>query len=412
MTAAILAVGDELFAPGCVESNSVFLTEQLARYGIPVGFRAVVGDDEQVIAFSTESALKRNDLVFLTGGLGPTSDDLTRDAVSSALGLELSLDETILDGIRARFERRGITMPEVNRCQAMVPKEATVLPNRRGTAPGLWIPVGSGKAVVLLPGPPPELEPMFRDHVAPRLNPFSSGAVYEVKKLRVAGLAESSVEQKIASTYRSVANPSTTILASEGQVEIRLTATDQTSEAAAAKNEILASSLREILGDAIFTENEEELEDVVGSLLVSSGKRITVAESLTGGLIAERITDVPGSSRYFDESFVTYSNEAKSALLGVPAELFERVGAVSEEVARAMATGAWERSGADIAVAVTGVAGPTGGSERKPVGLVYIALAAENGVHVERFQFPGARRQVKRWTSQAALNMVRLALLR
>lgn len=414
MTAAILAVGDELFAPGRVESNSVFLTEHLAQHGIPVGFRAVVGDDERAIALLTESALKSNDLVFLTGGLGPTSDDLTRDAVSTALELELSLDESILDAIRDRFERRGLTMPEVNRRQAMVPRAATVLPNRRGTAPGLWIPVGlkSGKAVVLLPGPPPELEPMFRDHVARRLARFSSGVVYEVKKLWVAGLAESSVEQKIVSTYASVANPSTTILASAGQVEIRLTARGESREACAAKNEILASSLREILGDAIFSENEEELEDVVGSLLASSGKRITVAESLTGGLIAERITDVSGSSRYFDQSFVTYSNEAKSNLLGVPAELFERVGAVSEEVASSMATGAQERSEADIAVAVTGIAGPSGGSDRKPVGLVYIALATEQGVHTQRFQFPGARRQVKRWSSQAALNMVRLVLLR
>ena len=414
MTAAILAVGDELFAPGRVESNSVFLTEHLARHGIPVGFRAVVGDDERAIALLTGNALKSNDLVFLTGGLGPTSDDLTRDAVSTAFELELSLDESILDGIRRRFERRGLTMPEVNRCQAMVPREATVLPNSRGTAPGLWIPVGrkSGEVVVLLPGPPPELEPMFRDHVAPRLARFSSGVVYEVKKLWVAGLAESSVEQKIVSTYGSVDNPSTTILASAGQVEIRLTAKGESRQACAAKNEILASSLREILGDAIFSENEEELEDVVGSQLASSGKRITVAESLTGGLIAERITDVSGSSRYFDQSFVTYSNQAKSNLLGVPAELFERVGAVSEEVASSMATGARERSGADIAVAVTGIAGPTGGSDQKPVGLVYIALATEQGVHTKRFQFPGVRRQVKRWTSQAALNMVRLALLR
>ena len=236
--------------------------------------------------------------------------------------------------------------------------------------------------------------------------------MYDVKKLWVAGLAESSVEQKIASTYRSVANPSSTILASAGQVEVRLTATGETSEAAAAKNELLAASLREILGDAIFSENEEELEEVVGSLLASRGVRITVAESLTGGLIADRITDVSGSSRYFDESFVTYSDEVKTELLGVPADLFDRVGAVSEEVATTMATGARERSGADIAVAVTGVAGPTGGSDTKPVGLVYIALALADEVRVERFQFPGARRQVKRWTSQAALNMVRLELLR
>ncbi len=307
-------------------------------------------------------------------------------------------------------------MPEVNRRQAMVPRGATVLSNRRGTAPGLWIPpevqeFGEHKVVVLLPGPPAELRPMFHEQVATRLADYASGVVYDVKKLWIAGLPESAVEQKIVSTYRSVENPSTTILASAGQVEIRLTATGETAEAAAAKNEVLASRLRELLDVAIFSMEEETLEEVVGALLVARGQRISVAESLTGGLIANRITDVSGSSRYFDASFVTYSNEAKTELLGVPADLLEKVGAVSEEVARAMAVGARKRARSDVAVAVTGIAGPTGGSEDKPVGLVYIGLAAASETRVERFQFPGARRQVKRWSSQAALNMVRLELL-
>lgn len=411
MTAAILAIGDELFVPGRNESNSVFLTEELAHVGIRVGFRAVVGDDEEAIADVTRSALERNDLVFLTGGLGPTADDRTREGVVKALELEMSLDETVLDEIRARFERRGLTMSDVNRTQAMVPEGATAFGNRRGTAPGLWIPAGSGKAVVLLPGPPAELEPMFREHVVGRLKDYRGGVVYDVRKLWVAGLPESSVEEKIAPTYGEFENPSTAILASAGQVEIRLTATAETRDAAAEKNEALASRLRELLGDAIFSEKEESLEELVGTLLVAVGGRITVAESLTGGLISSRMTDVAGSSRYFDEGFVTYSDEAKTELLGVPRELFEKVGAVSEEVARAMAEGARERARADISIAVTGIAGPTGGSEAKPVGLVYIGLSTERGTRVEHFEFPGDRGTVKRWTSQAALNMVRLELL-
>lgn len=411
MTAAIIAIGDELFAPGRVESNSAFLTEELAGAGVRVGFRGVVGDDENAIADTTQSALRRNDLVFLTGGLGPTADDRTREGVAKALELEMTLDENVLGEIRDRFERRGLQMAEVNRQQAMVPTGASVFPNRVGTAPGLWIPVESNQAVVLLPGPPAELEPMFREHVMDRLDDYRGGIVYDVKKLWIAGLPESAVEEKITSTYRDVENPTTAILASAGQVEIRLTATGETRESATEKNEELASRLRDLLGDAVFSENEETLEEVVGALLVERGERVTVAESLTGGLIADRITNVSGSSRYFVESFVTYSNEAKTERLGVPAELFDEVGAVSEEVAAAMAEGARERARADISVAVTGIAGPTGGSEHKPVGLVFVGVSTGNGTRVERYQFPGARRTVKRWTSQAALNLVRLELL-
>ena len=411
MKAAILAVGDELLAPGRAETNSVFLTDELAKLGIPVVFRAVVSDDASAIEAFLRRALLGADVVFLTGGLGPTADDVTRDAAARALSREMELDADWLERIQKRFDRRGIVMPGVNRKQAMVPIGADLLPNRRGTAPGLWMRVDDDKAVVLLPGPPAELRPMFEAEVEPRLSQQAGDVVYDVRKLWVTGLAESAVEQRVCETYLRYKNPATTILASAGQVELRLTATGTNADEAVAANDVLVAELRALLGDHLFSECEEELEEVVGQLLVSQKKRIAVAESLTGGLIASRLTDIPGASAYFDEAFVTYSNEAKTSVLEVPALLFESVGAVSEEVARAMAVGARARTGADLAVAATGIAGPSGASETKPVGLVYIGLASSHGLRVEKYQFPGTRRQVKRWTSQAALNLVRLELL-
>ena len=411
MKAAILAVGDELLAPGRAETNSVFLTDELAKMGIPVVFRAVVSDDASAIEAFLRRALLGADVVFLTGGLGPTADDVTRDAAARALSREMELDADWLERIQKRFDRRGIVMPGVNRKQAMVPIGADLLPNRRGTAPGLWMRVDDDKGVVLLPGPPAELRPMFEAEVEPRLSQQAGDVVYDVRKLWVTGLAESAVEQRVCETYLRYKNPATTILASAGQVELRLTATGTNADEAVAANDVLVAELRALLGDHLFSECEEELEEVVGQLLVSQEKRIAVAESLTGGLIASRLTDIPGASAYFDEGFVTYSNEAKTSVLEVPALLFESVGAVSEEVARAMAVGARARTGADLAVAATGIAGPSGASETKPVGLVYIGLASSHGLRVEKYQFPGTRRQVKRWTSQAALNLVRLELL-
>jgi len=412
MQAEILAVGEELLAPGRVETNSLYLTEKLAAVGVPVGFRGIVGDEEGRIAAAIRHALERSELVLVSGGLGPTADDRTRDAACQALGISMRLDEEILEGLRKRFAKRGIEMPEVNRRQAMVPEGATVLENRRGTAPGLFIETLQGRILVLLPGPPRELEPMFDEQVRPRLRGVAGDVFYRIRKLWVAGLPESSVEQKIVSTYQAYENPLTTILAAPGQVEIRLTARERSAAAADALNEELAAKLRAILGEHVFSEWEESLEAVVGSLLHDAGMRIAVAESITGGLIAHRITQVSGASRYFDTGFVTYSNESKTALLGVAPDLFRRVGAVSEEVALAMARGALERASADIAVSVTGVAGPTGGSDEKPVGLVYIGLATRASARAERRQFPGERRQVKRWTAQTALDLVRRELLR
>ena len=415
MQAEILAVGEELLAPGRVETNSLYLTERLAALGIPVGFRGIVGDGEEAIAAAMLHALERSDLVLVSGGLGPTADDRTRDAACRALGIEMHLDDGILERLLERFAKRGIEMPEVNRRQALVPQGASVLANGRGTAPGLWIETrvrDARKVLVLLPGPPRELEPLFEEEVLPRLAAFAGEVFYRTRKLWVAGLPESAVEQRILTTYRAYENPLTTILASPGQVEIRLTASGPSPEASDALNEELLGKLRAILSDHVFSEREESLEQVVGALLVGAGMKIAVAESLTGGLIAHRITQVAGASRYFDTGFVTYSNESKTALLGVPPELFRRVGAVSEEVVLAMARGALERGPADIAVAVTGIAGPTGGSDVKPVGLVYIGIATREGARAERRQFPGERRHVKRWTAQTALDLVRLELLR
>jgi len=412
MQAEILAVGEELLAPGRVETNSLYLTEKLTAIGVPVGFRGIVGDEEERIAAAIRHALERSDLVLVSGGLGPTADDRTRDAACRALGISMRLDEGILEGLRTRFQKRGIEMPEVNRKQAMVPEGATVLENRRGTAPGLFLETLQGKILVLLPGPPRELEPMFDEQVLPRLSRVAGEVFYRTRKLWVAGLAESAVEQKIVSTYQAYENPLTTILAAPGQVEIRLTARERSAEAADALNQELAAKLRAILGEHVFSEREESLEGVVGSLLLEAGMRIAVAESITGGLIAHRITQVAGASRYFGTGFVTYSNESKTALLGVSPELFRQVGAVSEDVALAMARGALERASAGIAVSVTGIAGPAGGSEEKPVGLVYIGIATGTSARAERRQFPGERLQVKCWTAETALDLVRLELLR
>ncbi len=417
MNAQLLIVGSELLTPGSNDTNSAYLIERLASAGIPVVFRATVGDDRDAIAEAARQALARADLVVATGGLGPTSDDVTREGFADALGLAMDLDEVVLEGIRLRFERRGFTMAEVNRKQALVPEGAKVLANDVGTAPGLWITAtppaikGGAKDVVLLPGPPHELQSIFESQVLPRLAERASGVVYRTKQLFIAGLPESSVEQKVGPIYGEYDNPSTTILASAGQVEIRLTARASTPTEADTGNEELASKLRDVLGTKIFSETGESLEAVVGHLLSERSLTIAVAESCTGGLIAHRLTEVPGSSRYVERGFVTYSNESKVELLGVPDALIRAHGAVSEEVAKSMAEGARNKAGTDLAVAVTGIAGPDGGSVEKPVGLVFIAVSDGKVSVVRRLRIPGARSQVKWWSSQAALNLLRLHIL-
>jgi nicotinamide-nucleotide amidase len=417
MKAEIITIGSELMTPGRMDTNSVYLTEQLASVGIPVVCRVTVGDDPVLLEQAARQALARAELVLATGGLGPTSDDVTREGFADALGLELVLDPGVLGGIRERFRRRGLAMADVNRKQAMVPRGAEVLANDVGTAPGLWIRVLPAKRgdiqrdVVLLPGPPPELAAIFESQVLPRLAQLAKGVVYRAKQLFIAGLPESSVEQMVGPIYNDFTNPTTTILASAGQVELRLIGRGRSAEEADATNDALAARLREVLGKHIFSESGESLEQVVGRRLADRGLSLSVAESCTGGLVMHRLTEVPGASAYLDRGFVTYTNQSKVQLLGVPDRLIRDHGAVSEEVADAMARGAREKAGTDVGLAVTGIAGPTGGTPHKQVGLVFIALCDEKGSVVRRLQLPGGRSYVKWWSSQAALNLLRLRLL-
>jgi nicotinamide-nucleotide amidase len=408
--AQILAIGSELLTPLRADTNAVFLTEKLLELGIEVMARTTVSDELPVLESVFRTALAEADLVISTGGLGPTDDDRTREAAAAALGLGLTRNQALIELLRERFARYGRVMATVNEQQADVIDGATVLPNLRGTAPGQWVESG-GRLLVLLPGPPREMTALFERQVAPRLREHAGGRVLLTRVLRIASMSESDVEQLVAPIYKGCANPRTTILGAPGQVELHLTAQGPDASFAEQRLEELASALRERLAGRVFSESGEELQEVVARLLRERRLTLAVAESCTGGLLATRLTDVPGSSAYLDRGFVTYSNRAKLEELGVDRQLLETHGAVSEPVARAMAAGARERAGSALGVGITGIAGPDGGSPTKPVGLVFIALEGELGSHVRRAHFPGARDRVRRQASQAALELLRLALL-
>jgi nicotinamide-nucleotide amidase len=411
--AVIVAVGSELLTPSRTDTNSLFITSKLNDLGIEVVAKVIVGDRRDELAAVVGESLRRSDLVVLTGGLGPTDDDVTRLAVSDALGLPLDDDPEILERIRQRFARRGMEMPAVNRVQAQVLRGATVLPNANGTAPGQWLERGA-QAVVLLPGPPREMRPMFEAVLAERLQTLARGARLHRRVIKIAGRTESDVEQVTQPVYSRFAawQPpvATSILAAPGQIELHLSiranrAEEAESALARATSEILA-----VVGGDVFSTDGRSLEQVVGDLLRRRGWRIATAESCTGGLVASRLTDVPGSSDYVERGVVAYSNRAKTDLLGVPERLMLEHGAVSEPVGEAMAAGMRERARVEVAVGVTGIAGPGGGSESKPVGTVAVAVAWPSGTVVRRYLFPGGREQVKWVASQTALNMVRQVL--
>lgn len=409
-TAEILAVGSELLTPFRTDTNSLFLTARLDELGIGVRAKAIVGDDRGDLAVLFRQALERADLVLVTGGLGPTDDDVTREVVAGVLQRPLRENDRILEGIRARFAGRHLPMPEINRRQAMVPEGAEALQNDNGTAPGLWIEQG-GRVVVLLPGPPRELQPIFERDVAPRLAARTGGARLYRRILRVTGRTESHVEEIAQPVYGrwQEAEPriSTTILAAPGQIELHLWTRDADRAAAEARLEAAVGALRQALGPVVFSVDGRSLEEVVGGLLRDRGWRIAVAESCTGGLVASRLTDVAGSSAYVDRAVVAYSNTAKIELLGVAEVAIREHGAVSDAVALSMAEGVRRLGRVEVGIGVTGIAGPTGGSPEKPVGTVVIAVAADNRSRVRRFWFPGGREQVKFQAVQAALDMVR-----
>ena len=410
MRAELLAVGSELLGPLRAETNALWLTDRLLEAGVEVAARVTVADDAALLESAFRSALGRADLVIATGGLGPTEDDLTREAAAAALGRGIHRDPAILDALKTRFARHLRQMAAVNEKQADVIEGAVVLPNARGTAPGQRLEQG-GRLLFLLPGPPGEMMPMFTEQVLPVVRERAGGTVIRTRVLRIAAMAESDVEQAVAPIYKTFTNPRTTILGAAGQVELHLVAEGGSEAEAEERIEALAAGIRRALPGRIFSEDGRELPDVVAGLLRERALTLALAESCTGGLLSARLTEVPGASAFLERSLVTYSNRSKIEELGVDPGLVERVGAVSEEVAAAMAAGVRRVAGTDIGVGITGIAGPDGGTPEKPVGLVFVSLDGAAGTRVRRAVFPGGRERVRYQATQVALEMLRRGLL-
>ena len=411
LSAEIIAIGSEMLTPRFQDTNSLYLTDQLNTVGIPVVMKTIVGDDEQYLEQAVRGSLMRTPILITIGGLGPTEDDVTRKVIGRVLQRQLVLNDDILAKLQRRFKARGIEMPANNARQALVLAGSDVLENNHGTAPGLWVSAEKNH-VILLPGPPGELKPMFEQSCMPRLREMGGGVAMARCVFRTACLAESTLDARIAPIYTKYKNPETTILGKPGQVEIRLTARGKNRDEAEKLLKELGDQIDQELDEYIFARSEQSLEEVVGMFLVLKNATIATAESCTGGLIAQRLTDVPGSSKYFMSGVVCYSNESKMELAGIPPLLLEMQGAVSAEVARGLAEGIRSRAGTTIGVGVTGIAGPGGGSKEKPVGTVHIAVATPAGTQEHQFSFPGEREKVRWWASQAALDMVRRELMK
>jgi len=405
MRAEIIAVGSELLTPYKLDTNSLYLTEKLMEVGIKVAYKTVVGDNREDLYKAIKDASRRVPIIIITGGLGPTEDDITREVVANFLKKELILKEEILEKIKRHFEVRGIKMPEINIRQAFVIEGALVMENNVGTAPGLWIDEEKIK-IALLPGPPKELKPMVENVLIKELQKYGSYHYFS-KTMRIVGLTESETEEKIEDIISGLKNPWINILAIPGQIEINILARGKNSVAEAEDrvNEVF-EKIAERLKEYIFTYGKEKLEEVVGKLLREREKTLSVAESCTGGYLAHRITDIPGSSDYFERGVVTYSNEAKIEILGVNKETIENHGAVSKETALEMVNGIKKISGTDYAIAITGIAGPSGGTKEKPVGTVYIALSTPEETSAFRYRFIGDREKIKWQSTQQALYLL------
>lgn len=411
LSAEIIAIGSELLTPEKTDTNSLWLTGKLNEIGIDVKLKTVVGDDELRLEETIRDAIKRSDIVITTGGLGPTEDDITRQVSARAAGRGLVYHDEIEVHLRERFKNWGREMPEINKRQAYVIEGADVLPNPNGSAVGMMAGI-DGKYLVILPGPPRENQPMFEDFVFSKLRE-KAGEIYVRRRvLRVSGLGESALDEAIAPIYQSYPRVQTSILFNRSEVEIHLQARGDSYEDADNTLEELAGKIVEKLGAAVFALNGETMEEVVGQILSSRGETLATAESCTGGLISKRLTEIPGASAYFMEGAVTYSNEAKTRTLNVSPEILEKYGAVSAETAEAMAGGMRERARTTYAISVTGIAGPDGGSDEKPVGLVFIGYADETKVKSLRFVVPGDRYLIRWRASQAALDYLRRQILK
>jgi nicotinamide-nucleotide amidase len=413
VNAEIIAVGSELLTPFRQDTNSLYLTEKLNQLGVEVVVKTVVGDNQERLVAVAKQALCRSDIIIFMGGLGPTEDDLTREAVAEAVGLKLQRDPEVLARIEQRFASRGYKMTPNNHKQADVISGAFVLPNRNGTAPGQWLSgkyEGRERLMILLPGPPFELKALFDEQCFERLRAKVPTAHIATRVLKVAMLGESAADARVAPIYTEYKNVDTTILAGAGDIQFNLISRADSLEVAQARVDELAGKIEDELEEAVYSTEGESLEKIVGYYLQMRNASLAVAESCTGGLLAERITSISGSSRYFVGGAVVYSNELKTKFAGVPESLIAKHGAVSREVAAAMAEGIRKRCNSTLGVGITGIAGPSGGTEEKPVGLVYHALASEGGTEVVERKFPGDRKRIRWFASQQALDMVRRKL--
>ena len=411
MGTEILTIGTELLLGQIVDSNASWIAERLAEAGIDLFYKTTVGDNTSRIEAALRQALGRAEVVITTGGLGPTEDDLTRDVVAAVLGRPLRLDPAVLAHIERRFAHRRIPMSENNRKQAMVPEGAEVLHNPNGTAPGLFLKDG-GRCVACMPGVPAEMKPMLTDQVIPRIREtFGIRSRIVSRVLKTCGISESKVDQAIGDYFREMRNPTIGVLAHAGEIHIRLTCKGEKPAEIARLLDELEEKIRQRLGSLIFGRDEDRLEALVGQLLRERKATLAVAESCTGGLIASRITDIAGSSDYFERGVVSYSIPAKEQILGVPEAILRGFGPVSLPVAQAMADGVRRLSGTTFGLASTGIAGPTGGTPDRPVGFVCIALSWDGGDVAREYRLHGGRELIKYRTAQMALEMLRRHLL-
>ncbi len=410
LSAEIIAIGSELLTPSKTDTNSLWLTEKLNEIGIEVRLKTIVGDDEMRLEETIRDAVSRSDIVITTGGLGPTEDDMTRKISAKALDRELVFKDELLKELREKFKAYGYEMPEKNRSQAYIIEGAEVLPNPNGSAVGMEIEM-DGKFLVVLPGPPRELKPMFENYVLPKLSESAGEIFVRRRSLRVAGMGESSLDELIAPIYTKYKNPQTATLFNKTEIEIQLTAQGETLAEAENLNAELADKIAEKLGIAVFAMNGEKMEEVIGKLLTERGETLAVAESCTGGLIGFRLTDVAGSSKYFIEGVVAYHNDAKIGTLNVSPDLIKKHGAVSGEVAEAMARGMRKIAETDYAISITGIAGPDGGTGEKPVGTVFVGYSDAEITKSLRLKLPGDRNIIRWRSSQAALDYLRRKIL-
>lgn len=406
MNAEIISIGTELLLGQIVDTNSAYLSQKLAELGIDIHLKTTVGDNKRRILSALKESLKRAELIITVGGLGPTQDDLTKEVIAQALNKEMILNKRVAKMIESYFLRRGLEFTENNLLQARFPQGAKVIYNPLGTAPGMIIKK-EDKIIIALPGPPRELKPMFEEQIFPYLRKKNiKGMIIKSKVLRVVGLGESLVEERIKEILRQD-SPTIAPLVSQGEVHLRITAKGDNKSEIDKKIREVEKEIKRSLGDYIYGEDSKTLEKVVANLLLREKRTLSVAESCSGGLISHKLTNVSGSSNYYLGGIVCYSNESKIILLRVPKEIITQKGAVSRECAISMAKGVRKRFSTDLGLAITGIAGPKGGTKDKPVGLVYIALADKKAVKCQEFKFTGARIFIKQKASLSALDILR-----